>query len=489
MQAEQEVEWRAQAGGGFGLAGGSQAEWAEELARRDREERALKAQGKRPWLEAKDWENPEKPLRPGHLYAAIVDDRETARVGGAGDPWAMDRRMCGPADCWRSEVESVELGAEVVGCVEALSFRCGAYVDFGCEYHGLVHLYEDDWVYNSALAAALRLGTKVRARVSWVAPPGTNPHRFRFPVELELLEPAIDHLLAETPQRKRQALNFTIFETLKMAEVVGDDFWLSSSADLEQDNLSAGRTMLEEDVEEEDEEEEEEDDGDSDDADADAERALARRMRRAAAREWEGPRPIRFDAGADGRTYTPPWVLAAESGRGAALYPHGAPQPEGELDDEAALRAAQGLDDPAALEARLEAAWREAEELVRAHGLEGQVQWRALSPEEKKDAFFGRVGTFRRDYYPEDPDYLPELHEGSTAALDHDPAYAPHTLGPVWAYYVDKLRPNWDPRYGPYPQEDAWPVLPPDANPMEGTVWQTDDEREQLQDYLNEGYY
>ena len=175
------------------------------------------------------------------------------------------------------------------------------------------------------------MGQKVRARISWLGTEHSpNAHRFRFPVELHLLDPVIDHLLPETYQRKLESQNFSVFETLKMAEVVGDDFWLSSSADLEQDNLGGGTTMLEDELPED-----------------------------PGVRTWSGPRPIRFDCDVYGNA-VPPWQLA-EEGLRPELYPH--PPPAG-YRSESQLREDQQVDDPAVFEQRLLDAWEQAEALV-----------------------------------------------------------------------------------------------------------------------------
>ena len=95
----------------------------------------------------------------------------------------------------RVKLHHLEIGQELEGTIVALELYHGALVDCGCETDGLITISENDW---PAVSQALDIGTKVRVKVSAVH---QKYWRFRFPIELTVLEPAVGHLIKEHPHQ------------------------------------------------------------------------------------------------------------------------------------------------------------------------------------------------------------------------------------------------------------------------------------------------
>ncbi|CAK0743333.1 hypothetical protein CVIRNUC_001462 [Coccomyxa viridis] len=85
----------------------------------------------------------------------------------------------------RKSLREFKEGMVLTGKVNAMYFNHGIKVDMGGLFDGLVPAYVQEEAWNS-LAGKLEMGMKVKARVHKIF---TGP-RCRFPIQLELLEPA-----------------------------------------------------------------------------------------------------------------------------------------------------------------------------------------------------------------------------------------------------------------------------------------------------------
>jgi hypothetical protein len=82
------------------------------------------------------------------------------------------------------------VGTEVTGEVEEVHYIHGVFVDFGAKLQGLIPVDSDTWTALNAkdpqVYASILPGKPIRAKIAALL----DPKRFRFPVVLEVLEPA-----------------------------------------------------------------------------------------------------------------------------------------------------------------------------------------------------------------------------------------------------------------------------------------------------------
>ena len=99
----------------------------------------------------------------------------------------------------------------MVGEVVATELYHGALIDVGCETDGLIPICESEW---AGVRNALPLGAKVSVKVSAIHP---KFWRFRFPIELTVLEPAVGHLLTKHPHEDGPPINIYSGESVPYA--------------------------------------------------------------------------------------------------------------------------------------------------------------------------------------------------------------------------------------------------------------------------------
>jgi len=84
----------------------------------------------------------------------------------------------------RISIDQLQEGQVITGMVSDVWLYHGCQVDFGAEFDGLVPVTQDQWM--DGVRNLLMPGDEVKARVHRVLQPGL----YRWPVQLELLEPA-----------------------------------------------------------------------------------------------------------------------------------------------------------------------------------------------------------------------------------------------------------------------------------------------------------
>ncbi|CAI5461838.1 unnamed protein product [Closterium sp. Yama58-4] len=86
------------------------------------------------------------------------------------------------------ELPFVEAGQVYAGQVTTINLNEGCFIDIGAVHDGWVPIYNDDWY---ELRQVLSIGTPVLVEVT----AKRDPFRFRFPIELRLLNPDVDHMI------------------------------------------------------------------------------------------------------------------------------------------------------------------------------------------------------------------------------------------------------------------------------------------------------
>ncbi|GJP32359.1 hypothetical protein CLOM_g16956 [Closterium sp. NIES-68] len=86
------------------------------------------------------------------------------------------------------ELPYVEAGQVYAGRVTTINLNEGCFIDIGAVHDGWVPIYNDDW-YD--LRKLLNIGTPVLVEVM----AKRDPFRFRFPIELRLLNPDVDDMI------------------------------------------------------------------------------------------------------------------------------------------------------------------------------------------------------------------------------------------------------------------------------------------------------
>mmetsp|Transcript_13915 Transcript_13915/g.33638 ORF Transcript_13915/g.33638 Transcript_13915/m.33638 type:complete len:747 (-) Transcript_13915:312-2552(-) len=121
-------------------------------------------------------------------------DRDSLVVAQEVDGQGMSRDAVKHiGDVTRKQLHLLVEGEELEGEVVALELYHGALVDCGCETDVLIPISEEDW---PEVRDALTLGTRVRVRVAAVR---QKWWRFRFPIEAQVLHPAVGHLIKKHP--------------------------------------------------------------------------------------------------------------------------------------------------------------------------------------------------------------------------------------------------------------------------------------------------
>ncbi len=82
-------------------------------------------------------------------------------------------------------LEELEEGAVVEGVITDIWLYHGCQIDVGNQFDGLIPMLQDEWM-QEGVREALMPGDRVKARVHRVLQPGL----YRWPVQLEMLEPA-----------------------------------------------------------------------------------------------------------------------------------------------------------------------------------------------------------------------------------------------------------------------------------------------------------
>lgn len=90
----------------------------------------------------------------------------------------------------RIPIDRFYVGQEIRGEVSRIMLYNGAQVDFGADFDGLVPIIEAQWV--QGVRERITVGTQVRVRIHAMR----DPNWFRFPVQLELLDPDMGDLLS-----------------------------------------------------------------------------------------------------------------------------------------------------------------------------------------------------------------------------------------------------------------------------------------------------
>ncbi|CAI7761325.1 unnamed protein product [Closterium sp. NIES-53] len=86
------------------------------------------------------------------------------------------------------ELPFVEAGQVYTGRVTTINLNEGCFIDIGAVHDGWVPIYNDDWY---ELRQVLSIGTPVLVEVT----AKRDPFRFRFPIELRLLNPDVDDMI------------------------------------------------------------------------------------------------------------------------------------------------------------------------------------------------------------------------------------------------------------------------------------------------------
>ena len=114
-------------------------------------------------------------------------------------------------DKTRTTLSKLAVGTELQGTVVALELYHGALVDCGCETDGLIKISESDWL---EVRDALPIGAEVKVKVSAVH---QKFWRYRFPIELQILEPNVGHLIEDDPHPYGAPINIYSGETVPYA--------------------------------------------------------------------------------------------------------------------------------------------------------------------------------------------------------------------------------------------------------------------------------
>jgi hypothetical protein len=96
----------------------------------------------------------------------------------------------------RKPLTDLKVGDTLTGEVVCFHLYHGAVVDVGAEFDGLIMIMEPDWL---RVREVLHMSATVTVRVTAIH----KAHRFRFPLEVECVTPAIAHLLLTPPPPDR----------------------------------------------------------------------------------------------------------------------------------------------------------------------------------------------------------------------------------------------------------------------------------------------
>ena len=96
-------------------------------------------------------------------------------------------------DTSKTRLHDLKVGTELEGTIIAQELYHGALVDCGCEADGLITISETEW---PGVRDKLFLGAKVRVKITAVH---QKWWRFRFPIELSVVDPNVGHLITMHP--------------------------------------------------------------------------------------------------------------------------------------------------------------------------------------------------------------------------------------------------------------------------------------------------
>ena len=185
------------------------------------------------WVEGGGWD-----ALPDHEIVSAVDGGALKYVGVNNDEhvprdlWKLDRPAARDSlemaeavstdgiprsalrhvsDASRTQLQHLRVGAVLEGEVVACELYHGALVDVGCETDALIPVCEAEW---GGVRAALAVGAKVKVRVAAIRP---KWWRFRFPIELEVLEPDVASLIPTHPHGEGPPINIYSGESVPFA--------------------------------------------------------------------------------------------------------------------------------------------------------------------------------------------------------------------------------------------------------------------------------
>jgi hypothetical protein len=185
------------------------------------------------WLEAGGWD-----ALPDHDIVSAVDGSSLHYVGVNNDDhvprdlWKLDRpaerenlvmaeevssdgiqrdarKFVG--DTSKTRLHDLKVGTELEGTIIAQELYHGALVDCGCEADGLITISETEW---PGVRDKLFLGAKVRVKITAVH---QKWWRFRFPIELSVVDPNVGHLITMHPHEDGPPINIYNGETVPFA--------------------------------------------------------------------------------------------------------------------------------------------------------------------------------------------------------------------------------------------------------------------------------
>ena len=93
----------------------------------------------------------------------------------------------------RVSLSELQEGQVITGTISDVWLYHGCQIDFGYEFDGLIPMTEDNWMQDEAVGMTLMPGDEVTCRVYKVRQPGL----YRWPVQLQILEPAsmVSHVM------------------------------------------------------------------------------------------------------------------------------------------------------------------------------------------------------------------------------------------------------------------------------------------------------
>ena len=114
-------------------------------------------------------------------------------------------------DTSKTRLHDLKVGTELEGTIIAQELYHGALVDCGCEADGLITISETEW---PGVRDKLFLGAKVRVKITAVH---QKWWRFRFPIELSVVDPNVGHLITMHPHEDGPPINIYNGETVPFA--------------------------------------------------------------------------------------------------------------------------------------------------------------------------------------------------------------------------------------------------------------------------------
>ena len=215
------------------------------------------------WIDGGGWD-----ALPDHEIVSAVDGGALRYVGVNNDEhvprdlWKLDRPAARDSlemaeelstdgiprsalrhvgDLSRTQLQHLQIGDVLEGEIVAAELYHGALVDCGCETDGLIPVCEAEW---GGVRDALSLGAKVKVRVKAIRP---KWWRFRFPIELEVLEPNVASLITTHPHSEGPPINVYSGESVPFAHWDADrplDRFAALADEDEEDELRRRREEI-----------------------------------------------------------------------------------------------------------------------------------------------------------------------------------------------------------------------------------------------------